>query len=123
MRRGRYAEQMQAAREAGRVQQMRLAYLGARSRLTPALKARIEEQYHGAVAAGCFISATTHHSGRPEHWPLAWPLRSGDAGADGSRRALKGAPARAIREGRQRIEDVARCFPRGWPRYRSFLAG
>ncbi|MBE3598395.1 MAG: hypothetical protein IMX02_06225 [Limnochordaceae bacterium] len=48
-RRGRYAELVQAVREGGRVRQVRLAYLGARPRLTPALKARVEQQHPGGV--------------------------------------------------------------------------
>ena len=48
-RRGRYAELVRGVREGERVRQVRLAYLDARPRLTPALKARGKAQCPGGV--------------------------------------------------------------------------
>lgn len=182
-RRGRYAELVQAVREGNRVRQVRLAYLGARPRLTPALKARVEQRAPGAVdwgkveaeirARGGVVAAEDDYGlpegPRPILWAYFEALRRGllfadepapwdNDGAPPQRpvtvadrdayrylwprfvRAMLARPdlrellrdpqrlrqetwrvfdelrnclsmARAVREGQQRIEDVARYFP------------
>lgn len=132
-RKGRYAELVRGVREGDRVRQVRLAYLGARPRLTPAVRARVEAQCPGGVDWARIEAAILARGGqvadeddyglpegpRPILWAYFEALRRGLLWADEPAPwTLDGPPPQ--RPSRVAERDASRYL---WPRFARAMLG